>query len=73
MALTSKTLSGPEKSDFEIIAIKLANEYKKVLHSERDVISRYFELDQNIQRHLLERSEVLEEIERIVWSCRFWI
>ncbi len=73
LALTLRTLSGPEKMDFEAKASNLSNEYKRSLHSERDVMSRYFELDQNIQRHLLERTDVLEEIERIVWSCRFWI
>ncbi len=70
---TTKTLKNSEKSDFKAKASKLANEYKRALHSERDVTNRYFELDQNIQRHLLERTEIIEEIERIVWSCRFWI
>lgn len=67
------TLSGSERMDIEVKASNLSNEYKRSLHSERDVMSRYFEIDQNIQRHLLERTEVLGEIERIVWSCRFWI
>jgi potassium efflux system protein len=70
---TTYTLSDPEKNDFEAKVSKLANEYKKALQNEKDVISRYFEIDQNIQRHLLERAEVLAEIERIVWSSRFWI
>ncbi len=70
---TTNTLNNSEKSDFEIKASKLAGEYKNELQNEKEIISKYFELDQNVQRHLSERTEVLEEIERIVWSSRFWI
>ncbi|MCP4267317.1 MAG: mechanosensitive ion channel [Candidatus Brocadiaceae bacterium] len=73
LTLSSKTLNDPGNGDFEEKILRIANEYKSSLQAESNIISRYFELDQNTQRHLLERAEVLEEIERIVWSSRFWI
>jgi len=43
------------------------------LHEEKEVLIKFIDLDQKIHRHILARSEVLEEIERIVWSSLFWI
>ncbi|MCP5004947.1 MAG: mechanosensitive ion channel [Planctomycetes bacterium] len=68
-----KNLSNAEKAAFEEKASSIIKEYKESINEEKEILSKFFELDLNINRHLLERGQVLAEIERTVRSCRFWI
>lgn len=51
----------------------LSDDYRNALNDEKETLSTYINLDQKIQRDLLELAEVLEEIELIVWASMFWI
>lgn len=66
-------LSKSEKISFEDETSAFVNNYKSALQEEKEVLITFIDLDQKIHRHILERTEVLKEIERIVWSSLFWI
>lgn len=66
-------LTQSEYNNFSEANSSLSTDYKKALKEEKGILVRFIDIDQKIVRHILERTEVLDEIERIVWSSRYWI
>lgn len=72
-AEASKKLTQDEVLAFEEETSGLADVNRKTLNEEKEVLIKFIDLDQKIHINILERSEILDEIERIVWSTMFWI
>lgn len=66
-------LSKSDKLIFEDKKSRLANSYRHTLANEKASLIKFVDFDQKIHRYLVEREDVLNEIERIVWSSMFWI
>ncbi len=70
---TLSTLSIAEQKEIVAKRTEMEKGYRDVLNKEKEALLKFIDLDQKIQKHILDRHEVLEEIERIVWSTMFWI